>query len=79
MLDSLSLESSKPTILLKHKPTLHDTLQKYPIDLVVSGHTHRGQLWPFTYIPDLIYGKYVYGYNQDASLQSITTSGVGSW
>lgn len=35
-LDKLDLDTTKPTILLKHKPTLHATLEKYPIDLVVS-------------------------------------------
>ncbi len=40
-LDILKLEEEKPNILLKHKPTLHTTIAKYPIDLVVSGHTHK--------------------------------------
>ena len=78
-LDTLRLKAGEATILLKHKPILHSTLEKYPIDLVVSGHTHRGQMWPFLYIPTLVYGKYVYGMNVDNWLTSITTSGVGTW
>jgi len=35
-LDALSFQKNKPTILLKHKPTLHKVLEEYPIDLVVS-------------------------------------------
>lgn len=76
-LDAMQLSWS--TILLKHKPTLHTTLMKYPIALVVSGHTHRGQMWPFSLITDMIYGKYSYGQNIDGTMNSITTSGVGSW
>ena len=78
-LDSLALEIGKPTILLKHKPTLHTILRDYPIDLVVSGHTHRGQMWPFSLITDLMYGKYVYGLSVDGNMSSITTSGAGTW
>lgn len=78
-LDGLDLQNGSPTILLKHKPTLMPTLMQYPIDLVVSGHTHRGQMWPFTYITDIIYGKYAYGMSVDNMLTSITTSGVWSW
>jgi uncharacterized protein len=78
-LNTLDLDSSKPTILLKHKPTLHDTLEKYSIDLVVSGHTHSGQMWPFSLVTYAIYGKYVYGQVVQNGLTAITTSGVGSW
>lgn len=78
-LDTLNLKKDEPVILLKHKPTLYTTIQEYPIDLVVSGHTHRGQMWPFSYITDLIYKKYSYGMNINNTLTSITTSGVGSW
>lgn len=66
-------------ILLKHVPTGHDIIQNFGYDLVVSGHTHRGQMWPFTWITDSMYGKYVYGLSQDNSLYSLTTSGVGNW
>ncbi len=79
VLDGLSLDPDMPIILLKHKPTLHTILSGYPIDLVVSGHTHRGQMWPFALITDLIYGKYVYGLSVDGNTSSITTSGVGTW
>ncbi len=78
-LDLLDLDSEKPTVLLKHKPTLHPTIEKYPIDLVVSGHTHQAQMWPFSIITYMIYGKYVYGKVEQNGLTAITTSGVWSW
>jgi predicted MPP superfamily phosphohydrolase len=78
-LDLLNLDDAKPTILLKHKPTLHTTLEKYPIDLVISGHTHRWQMFPFSLVTDIVYGKYVYGKVEKGGQTAITTSGVGSW
>ena len=78
-LDKLNLDPTKPTILLKHKPTLHTTLANYPIDLVVSGHTHQAQMWPFSIVTYMIYGKYVYGKVVKDGMTAITTSGVGTW
>ena len=78
-LNLLDLDENKPTILLKHKPTLHSTIEKYPIDLVVSGHTHQAQMWPFSIVTYMIYGKYVYGKVVQNGLTAITTSGVWSW
>ncbi len=78
-IQSLQLDPKKPTIFLKHKPTLHNILANHPIDLVVSGHTHRGQMWPGSLITRGIYGKFVYGMHTLKNLTAITTSGVGTW
>ncbi len=80
VLDSLHLDPAKPTILLKHKPTLIDTVADYPIDLGLSGHTHKAQMWPFSYITTLMFGKYAYGTHAvNDRLTWITSSGVGTW
>ncbi len=78
-LNNLSLDINKPTILLKHKPTLHNILGKYPIDLVVSGHTHQAQMWPFSLVTYMLYGKYSYGIVRKNGMTSITSNGVWSW
>lgn len=38
--------TGKPKILLCHKPYAFDTLAKKDIDLILSGHTHGGQVVP---------------------------------
>ncbi len=78
-LDALDLEEKKPNILLKHKPTLHTTIEKYPIDLVVSWHTHSWQFFPLSLIMKMVYGKYVYGKVEKNNQTAITTCGVGTW
>lgn len=78
-LDTLSLSEDQPVILLKHKPTLHKILLDYPIDLVVSGHTHKWQMWPFSWMSYMMFGKYAYGKSVDGDMTSITSSGVGTW
>lgn len=78
-LNKLSLSPEKVNILLKHKPTGHKILSSYPIHLVVSGHSHYWQAFPFSLFAWWVYGKYVYGMVQDNTMTSITTSWVWTW
>lgn len=75
---ALELSKEEPSILINHPPTFQTSAQDAGVDLMVSGHTHRGQFWPIRYIVRAIYGKYSYGMNTDAELVTITTSGVGT-
>lgn len=78
-MNHLKLDETKPTILLKHKPTLHTTLENYPVDLVVSGHTHKWQFFPLSLIMKAVYGKYVHGKVEKNNQTAITTCWVGTW
>ena len=83
--------SDAPKILLKHVPDGLDTAVKYGTDLMLSGHTHRGQMWPFSIITGYIYKGFEYGQNvftssvndfagkNKNSMTVITTSGAGTW
>jgi predicted MPP superfamily phosphohydrolase len=77
-LRNLVLNKSLPTILINHPPTFQKTVSEIGVDLMVSGHTHKGQFWPLNFIVKRIYGKYIYGMNKDGDLITITTSGVGT-
>lgn len=65
------------SILLRHEPTHINTAHQAGYDLVVSGHTHKGQMWPFSLVTRYIYGKYFYGINESDGKYAVTTSGVG--
>lgn len=49
-----SLPADKFTILLKHRPEVDNDAQVF-FDLQLSGHTHKGQIFPFSIITELYY------------------------
>ena len=49
------------------------------IDLQLSGHTHRGQLIPFTWLTGWLFDGFDYGLHRVGDLQVFTTSGTGTW
>ncbi|MCQ4087468.1 metallophosphoesterase [Saccharibacillus sp. JS10] len=72
------VDPSSPLILLDHQPYDLDLAAKAGIDLEVSGHTHRGQIFPANFITNRIYEN-DWGYLQKEQMHSIVTSGYGFW
>jgi len=71
-------DRSLPRILLDHQPYELDIAQQAGFDLIVSGHTHRGQVAPGNLITQRIY-ELDWGYLQKGQLHAIVTSGYGFW
>ena len=73
------INSNLPVIVLDHQPSNYP---EYPnsVDLMLSGHTHRGQIFPFN-IATALYHIQDYGYYQKDSKSPymIVTSGAGTW
>lgn len=69
---------SKPVFLLDHQPNALDEAQQEGIDLVVSGHTHRGQVFPAHLITKAMFEN-DWGYLQKGRMHSIVSSGYGFW
>ena len=67
------------TVLLRHDPSHNEVAERAGVDVQLSGHTHGGQIWPFTKIAERVYGARNYGHSQTSRLQTITSSGVGTW
>jgi predicted MPP superfamily phosphohydrolase len=70
-----------PVILLAHNPDSKDMLPRHPWDLMLSGHTHGGQvLLPFmgpSFAP-VVDGRYVAGLKPWGDRQIYVTRGVGN-
>ena len=79
LLDGLELDRDKASILLNHVPNRLPIVEKAGIGLQLSGHTHGGQFFPFTWLTRRAFGKFTYGLQKFGSLQVYTSSGAGTW
>jgi len=66
------------TILLSHTPWYADRIAAEGVDLMLSAHTHGGQIWPFGYLVQRIYpllgGRY-----EVNGMTVIVCRGTGTW
>lgn len=72
------LDRSKPVIVLDHQPYDLDEVELAGADIQISGHTHRGQVWPVTWVTDAIYEK-SHGYIKKGAANVYVSSGIGIW
>jgi predicted MPP superfamily phosphohydrolase len=66
------------TIVLDHQPYHLDRAEAAGVDFQLSGHTHRGQVWPISWITDHVY-ECSWGRYQRGNTQFYVTSGIGIW
>lgn len=66
------------TIFLSHTPVLEEKAAQYGAGLMLSGHTHNGQIWPFQYIVRLAF-KLVTGRYDVQGMTAIVGRGTGTW
>jgi hypothetical protein len=78
-LESLNLSEGAASILLNHVPDRLPIVEQAGVSLQLSGHTHGGQVFPFSWITRRAFGKFTYGLQQFGELQVYTSSGAGTW
>lgn len=72
------LDKSKPLLLMDHQPQNLSDAENQGIDLQLSGHTHKGQLFPASIITNGMF-EIDYGYLKKNNSQFIVSSGYGTW
>ncbi|MBS6239413.1 MAG: metallophosphoesterase [Bacteroides sp.] len=72
------IDKSKPIILLDHQPYKLTESEAAGVDLQFSGHTHRGQVWPMSWVTDYIYEQ-SHGYRQWGNSHIYVSSGLSLW
>jgi len=77
-LKSLEYDPNTPSILLVHDPKNIEAISQLGVSLVLSGHTHNGQFFPFTLIIKRLYKKYSNGIAYTNNTASVTSCGVGT-
>ncbi len=65
-------------ILLSHSPLEMEEARRQGAGLMLSGHTHGGQIWPFTYLAAIPYPHQA-GRYQIGALTLLVSRGTGTW
>jgi predicted MPP superfamily phosphohydrolase len=78
-LESLSPGAGEPSILLNHAPVRMPIVEQAGIALQLSGHTHGGQFFPYTWLTRRIFGPFTHGLHKFGRLQVYTSTGAGTW
>ena len=74
------LDKSKYMIVLDHQPADYENQERAGVDLVLSGHTHGGQLFPLNQVGKWIgVNDLIYGHERRGKTDFIVTSGISSW
>lgn len=74
------LNVNSPSIFLYHEPrSIKEIADTGRVDLMLSGHTHNGQLWPYNFVVRMIYGIHAIGRHQVGNMTQFTSSGAGTW
>lgn len=74
------VDTNKYVVVLDHQPMEYEQTAQTQVDLVLSGHTHAGQLFPGKFIVDhLSRNDMAYGKKQMKDTTFIVSSGLSGW
>jgi len=79
VLRQIGVDRNRASILLTHAPDRPHIAEQEGISLQVSGHTHVGQFFPWTWMARRIYRQFVYGLSRIGKMLVYTSSGAGTW
>lgn len=72
------IDKQRFLINLDHQPHHLEEVSRQGIDLQLSGHTHRGQVWPISWVVDRMY-EVSHGYLRKGNSHIYVSSGIGIW
>lgn len=72
------LDRTLPILLMDHQPYGYAAAAEAGVDILVSGHTHRGQFAPNHWITRRIF-ELDWGYLRKGNLHAVVSSGFGTW
>jgi uncharacterized protein len=78
VLPGLKLDEKKPTVLMHHSPVGIEHVAARGVDLMLSGHTHGGQVFPFTRLAPLV-SRFNRGLHHFKAMKVFVSEGVGTF
>jgi uncharacterized protein len=79
IIQKIGVDRNRASILLTHAPDRPHIPSEAGFSLQLSGHTHLGQFFPWTWMARRIYRQFAYGLSRIGKMQIYTSSGAGTW
>ncbi len=79
ILRNAALDRNRASVLLLHAPVHMEVAETEGIGLQLSGHTHGGQFYPYTWIAGRVWGRFIHGLQRAGNLQIYVNYGAGTW
>ncbi len=73
-----NLDPEREVVLMAHQPRSVFAASRFGVGLQISGHTHGGQLWPFSYLVRL-QQPFLAGLHRHGDTQIYVSRGTGYW
>jgi len=73
-----ALDPEREVVLLAHQPKSVFAAARFGVGLQISGHTHGGQIWPFSYFVRL-QQPFIAGLHRHDGAQVYVSRGTGYW
>jgi predicted MPP superfamily phosphohydrolase len=78
MLSAIEYDPDPYTILMYHQPEGSHAAAEAGVDLMLSGHTHNGQIWPFNWVVRSRF-QYLRGLHRIGDMVLYVSTGSGTW
>lgn len=78
VLSTISLKDDQPSVLMHHSPVGVRYVSAKGIDLMLSGHTHAGQMFPGTFLASAFF-PFMKGLYQEGNTQVFVSQGAGTY
>jgi predicted MPP superfamily phosphohydrolase len=72
------MDGTKPLIVLDHQPIRLREAAEAGAALVLCGHTHHGQFWPFQWITQRLF-EVSWGHKKIGDTDVVVSCGAGAW
>jgi predicted MPP superfamily phosphohydrolase len=72
------LQDGSAVVLLQHSPESEQNAADAGVDIMLNGHTHGGQIWPFQYMVHRAY-PHIAGVYTVGGMTQVVSRGAGQW
>jgi uncharacterized protein len=77
-MEQVKVDEKKFVVLLYHRPTSMEVAHEAGVDLMLSGHTHNGQMFPFNFLVKLQF-PLIKGLYEIGNMRLYVSQGTGTW